>query len=98
VDLFASVSDELLADIGQITCEFHDFNGTITAAQANDVERRLSALGFFRIQLSRTSRENVLFVNREVCNISQVKCLMAKYITRNRIGFDRWWQRRKQAK
>jgi FkbM family methyltransferase len=67
VQMFAATSDETLRQIDQITVEFHDFCGYVTAAQITQLRRRLDAAGFsgYRYDLD---NKNWLFVRRSVAS------------------------------
>ena len=97
VELFDSTTDDLLKRIAQISIEFHDFNGTIGAPQADRIEQRLLNLGFGRIALSRTNRENVLFYQPKECGVSRRSAMYSRYVAKNIIGFRRWRARQQTS-
>jgi FkbM family methyltransferase len=63
-DLIAGASDDLLASIGQITVEFHDFLEEFKARGLFERARdRLQALGFVCCRVSFRTHGDVLFLN-----------------------------------
>jgi FkbM family methyltransferase len=63
IPLFDSTRDELLLRCQQMTVEFHDFLDPRLASDVERVCRRLECLGFDRINFSRFTRGDVLFIN-----------------------------------
>jgi FkbM family methyltransferase len=97
-DLFRSVSDQRLSSIPQISIEFHDYNGMISATETDAIETRLADLGLHRIQLTRTNRENVLFFNPKLCRVSRPREWYCRMVTRNVLGARRMLARRRREK
>jgi FkbM family methyltransferase len=63
IPIFDSASDELLLRCQQITVEFHDFLDETLASDVTRVCRRLEGIGFDRINFSKFTRGDVLFIN-----------------------------------
>lgn len=64
VDLLLKSDGETLARIGQLTIEFHDFCGLITAEQVRQVKRHLNSAGFYGVNMSRIGHQDTIFLNR----------------------------------
>lgn len=67
-----SLSDAQLARITQITCEFHDFCGYVTAQAVDEAIARLERAGFAVFPFSWHTRGDVLFVNRRIVPLGPV--------------------------
>lgn len=65
-----SIDDSRLARVGQLTIEFHDFCGYVSADQVDRAIDRLKRLGFAAFRLSFHDRADTLFVNRSLCRLS----------------------------
>ncbi|HYD25907.1 MAG TPA: FkbM family methyltransferase [Croceibacterium sp.] len=66
----ASLGDDQLAAIGQLTVEFHDWCGQASRAEVDRAIARLRGLGFVAFNLSFHNRSDMLFVNRRSCRLS----------------------------
>jgi FkbM family methyltransferase len=80
--LFDSTSDEALKKIKQITVEFHDFiPGSISSEKVDQITRRLSSLGFYRIPFSfmfpGALNSDVLFLRLENIGLWKRGCFAA---------------------
>ncbi len=81
----ASVSDEMLGNIGQLTIEFHD-DPTFGFGLEDQVDRaveRLEALGLVCLQFNRPSRNNTLFLGPRL-GLSRLE------IRKLRLRYDYW--------
>lgn len=90
IEMFDSTSDDHLRRCSQITVEFHDFCGIITADAANRVVSRMRNLGFDVIQMWMRSHGDTLFVNRSTSKISALQIAWNRHFVRNS-----WWAVRK---
>ncbi len=59
-----SCGDDFLRSVGQVTVEFHEWNGQGTVADVRGIIRRMRSLGFWAFNIGRTTYCDVLFVNR----------------------------------
>lgn len=76
VQLFDSVSDDTIRQIKQITIEFHDFIKEFNCAnEVKEIKKRLKSLGFFSLVFSRPYNFDILFINKAICNISNLEWL-----------------------
>lgn len=66
----ASVTDEQLARIAQITVEFHNFCGYVTVEEVERTIERLRALDFEVFNFAYYVHTDVLFVNRRLVKLS----------------------------
>lgn len=99
VDLFTSLSDEVLGRMGQITVEFHDFIESLNMANEVDaIKRRLASLGFACIVFSRSNNGDVLFVNRRRYTGSLARWLYLEWVSRYTQGIRRLLKRRISGK
>lgn len=90
IALLEAVSDATLANIMQLTVEFHDFvPGLVSAQQVQKIKERLQRLGFYSIRFSRTANTDVLFINWQRSNISKVEYWYIKYIIKYVRGIAR---------
>lgn len=90
IGLFAAASDDTLANVRQITVEFHDFlPGVVGAHQVLEIKSRLQGLGFFVIKFSRSMNTDVLFVNRRLSGMSRMEYWYLKYIVKYVLGISR---------
>lgn len=90
VEVFASLSDEWLRHMGQITIEFHDFIERLHIDnEVGRIKRRLTSLGFACIVFSRTNNGDVLFVNRQHYEGSPVAWLYLERVSRYTRGVRR---------
>lgn len=91
-----SCSDELLAGIGQVTVEFHDFMNLTPVSTVHRVVRRLEGLGFWSIKMWRHAWGDTLFVNRRLTSANLLKLAWSRYATRNWWGLKRVVARRRR--
>jgi len=89
IDVMDSCSDDLLQSISQMTIEFHDFNGMASKEDVSRVIRRLESLGFLCFVMSRTTHDDVCFVNRNRCAISTAEALWVRHVSKNVRGVMR---------
>ncbi len=85
--------DELLASIGQLTIEFHDFCGLVPSSEVRRVLARLHRLGFWSIRMSRVGHQDTWCVNRRTCPITRAEMLFTRYWMRNLLGAFRVMKR-----
>lgn len=71
-ELLLAAPESLLAAIGQITVEFHDFLDPSLAPQVERAVERLRHLGFEHFRMSR-DRSDLLFVNRRLLPLSHLE-------------------------
>ena len=94
IGIFESISDATLSGISQITVEFHDFlPGVVSMQQVERIKERLLGLGFYVIKFSRTLNTDILFINRNLGNISRVEYWYIKYVVKYLLGVSRILQR-----
>lgn len=89
VAMFDSLSDQSLARVRQMTVEFHDFCGLVTAAEVARITQRLKKLGFYHVRFSRRYNSNVLFINKELSGVSPLLAAYIKWCVRPLL-FG-WW-------
>lgn len=82
IDLFNSLNDEVISRFKQISVEFHDFlpyiNDVVPKIQL--IKAKLKKLGFVCIVYTITCHEDVLFVNRNLCQLSNLEFFYYKFI------------------
>jgi FkbM family methyltransferase len=85
VELFESLSENMISKFKQITVEFHDFIGewNITM-QCKDIISKIVNCGFYCIKFSRRSNLDVLFINKN--SISKLNCFIIEILYRDLIG------------
>ena len=93
IPMFDSCSDEFLKRVGQFTIEFHDFNGLIARSDAQRIVRRLQRLGFFCVNMWRTSYGDTLCINQRSLPLTTAQRFRLKYGTRNALILKRLWAR-----
>jgi FkbM family methyltransferase len=98
IGILESVPLELLANVGQITCEFHDFCELTPIADVERVIHRLRKLGFFFIPIWRRGYGDTLFVNPRVAPVSRLQRVWARHVTRNWWGLKRILARRRRKR
>jgi len=89
IEVLDSCTDEFLRSVPQLSIEFHDFCGIVSADEVQRVVRRLERLGFFYARMSRVGNQDTVFINKRLCDISMLECLYIRYISRNWKGFWR---------
>ncbi len=92
IEMFNSVPDQLLNNIGQITIEFHDFLYPELGEKTKSVIQRLENSGFYRINFSNDNTD-VLFVNRRKVQIGTMTLLLNKYVIKYLLGMFRMFNR-----
>jgi FkbM family methyltransferase len=85
IEVFDSIADESLKNVGQMSVEFHDFAGLTPVETVKRVVKRLESLGFYTIKMSRHGWEDTLFVNRRIASVNVLRVAWSRYVTRN------WW-------
>ena len=83
------LSDRHLARIGQITAEFHDFCGYVTASQVDTAIARLRAAGFAIFPFSWHTQGDVLMVNQALHPLSALDRFRIGTLERYRRGLRR---------
>lgn len=81
IDVFSTLSDELLTKVKQVTVEFHDFMFDI-AEEVDLIESRMKKLGFIEIVFSKNNRGDVLFINKSKCAIPKWRYFYIQHIAR----------------
>lgn len=91
IELFDSLSDATICSIKQLTVEFHDFMEYFgdMETKVQNIKNRLNKLDFFCIVYSWKTNEDVLFLNKRYCNISNLEYLYLKYIDKYIKGIRR---------
>lgn len=90
----ASLTDQHLNRIGQITVEFHDFCGYVKPEEVDAAIARLEAAGFIAISFSHHTRGDVLLVNSAHHRLSAMDRLRIGTIERNLLGLRRMLKRK----
>jgi FkbM family methyltransferase len=80
--VFETASDAVLNRIDQITIEFHDFTGAMTAADVWNCVRRLRDAGFTAVQFSR-SHMDWLFYRADRCGVGPVAGAWMRHVHRH---------------
>jgi FkbM family methyltransferase len=93
-ELFAlgDSDDEVLKTARQITVEFHDFNGILTAHQVHTVVARMRQIGFNAVRFS-TNNTDWLFVRRDGISTSLWLRVSAMAWLRRSLHRARWFRR-----
>jgi FkbM family methyltransferase len=91
IELFNSLSDATIAKIKQISVEFHDFLPYIDdmREKIKAIKARLKKLGFACIIYTITCHEDVLFLNRDYCQISNIDMFYFGFIDKYKQAFQR---------
>lgn len=91
VELFSSMSDDLICQINQITVEFHDFvkEFHLTTTMIKDIQKRLVSLGFLCSVFSWPEYKDVLFFNTQQCALSTPEYLYLRYMAKYLRGIVR---------
>jgi FkbM family methyltransferase len=81
IQLFGSMSDELIREIKQITVEFHDFmRRRNLSREVKEIKKRLISLGFICLVFSLTYNKDVLFINNAYYKMSKVQSLYLRWL------------------
>jgi FkbM family methyltransferase len=89
IQLFASMSNELIQSIRQITVEFHDFmRWRNLAGEVKEIKNRLISLGFTCLVFSLTYNKDVLFINNAYCRMSKIQSLYLRLVQIKTMGFN----------
>lgn len=82
IELFNSLSDATIAKINQISVEFHDFLPYIDnmGQKIETIKTKLKKLGFACIVYTISCHEDVLFINRQNCNVSNLELFYYGFI------------------
>lgn len=88
IELFKSISNEVLLNTKQITIEFHDFVFDI-GREVESIKKRLSSVGFIYIVFSKVNNGDVLFINQHQCNVSAFYYMYLKYFAKYVRGVQR---------
>ncbi|MEO7667742.1 MAG: class I SAM-dependent methyltransferase [Polyangia bacterium] len=93
-ELFDSLEDAFLREIGQITVEFHDFIASLSCGpDVTRVKERLGRLGFACIVFSAENNGDVLFVNRTRYQATPLQWFYLENVARYTRGLTRRAQR-----
>jgi hypothetical protein len=87
--MLAATSDEFLRTLPQLSIEFHDFCGLVSASEVERTIRRFRALGFHCFKFSRRTNENILFVNRALVPLSLPARMWIRALTQ--LVLRPWW-------
>jgi FkbM family methyltransferase len=83
VQLFGpATSDSVLRSIRQITMEFHDFTGVMSAADVRAIVERLRAAGFYAIRFSHSNMD-WLFLRADELRIGRLSRFWMRVVVRN---------------
>ena len=83
IELFDTISDDLLDHIDQMTVEFHDFLPEFElAAKVRATLDRLIGLGWLPIVFSRRDHSDVLLINRKKLFLSSFQLFYLRYLAR----------------
>ena len=83
IELFGTMSDDLLHRIDQITVEFHDFVPEFDlSARVRATLDRLVGLGWLPIVFSRRDHSDVLLINRKNLSLSSSQLFYFSYLAR----------------
>jgi hypothetical protein len=94
IELFGTMSDDLLHRIDQITVEFHDFVPEFNlSAKVRATLERLIGLGWVPIVFSRRDHSDVLLINRKKLSLSSIQLFYFSYLARYVEGMLRIIQR-----
>jgi len=94
VQVFDSLTDELLISIPQISVEFHDFCNLTPENTVKRIATRLQTLGFYYLRMSGVGHQDTLFVNRRQAVFNQLDATITRFFVRNARGFRRVVRRR----
>lgn len=70
IGILASLSNEFLSNVGQLTVEFHDFIQKNETSRIRNVILKLKNAGFFYIRFSFFDYADVLFINKNIHHLS----------------------------
>lgn len=91
--LFDAARDETLQQIGQLTVEFHDFLDPGTTPAVESIIARLERLGFAALRFTRHYHGDMLFVNRQLVDVSDLDLLWFRHAVRGLRGVGRMIER-----
>ena len=94
LEVLRACDDELLAGIKQITVEFHDFNGVVSAADVQDTLARFRRLGFSTLRMPWRFHCDVLMINRRLTDFTHIDALVQQHLVRRLRGATRMLKRR----
>jgi FkbM family methyltransferase len=89
ISLLMQAPDQLLRGVRQITVEFHESSGRSTIDEVLSVIARLERLDFVPLKMSLRHYGDVLFVNRDLCNVHSWEIASLRYVVRNAVWAGR---------
>lgn len=92
IAMLDATSDQTLRNIAQITIEFHDFCGLVSAKEVTRTISRLKDLGFYAARMSRIGHQDTWLVNtkfRNIGHLTRAKIFILKYVR----GIIRVWHK-----
>mgnify|MGYP000931830116 CR=1 FL=1 len=95
IEVIPSIPRQTLANIGQITVEFHShpmFGFSLVQA-VEDAIAHLEKNGFLAMDFSEGTRRDVLFINRRICAVPWRQRLMWKLRTHRPAWLTKLWHR-----
>lgn len=87
IEVFETISDNVLEKINQITVEFHDFLWPEMHEDVESIKRKMKSKGFYVISFSIRNNGDVLFIRKDKINTLQYLCI--KYLVRYLLGIYR---------
>ena len=95
--VFDSTSDDVLRRFGQITIEFHDFNGWVAVEDVQRILRRFADLNFAICRMTNTAHGDVLLANRDRIDFGPVRAAWVRTIEKYSRGIGRQLRSRLRA-
>ena len=86
LEMLNSIPDSVLARIGQMSVEFHDFNAMYSSQEVSRVLKRLSDRGWWSLRMSRVGHQDTLIVNHSRCPTTCWERVRARVVDRNWLG------------
>jgi FkbM family methyltransferase len=93
IQVLESTSDAFFKRVGQISIEFHDFNGITPKPIVEHAVRRMQNVGFQCLKMWRTGYGDTLFVNSEIVPVTDAEYWWARHVTRNWRGMKKRFAR-----
>lgn len=87
IEMFETISDNILKNINQITIEFHDFLWPELKFKIEKIKKMIENNGFYCIKFSIKNNGDVLFIKKDL--ISKVNYFYLKYFYRYILGIKR---------
>jgi FkbM family methyltransferase len=94
IPMLNACPDDALRRIGQLSVEFHDFNGVTPSRDVEATLNRLRDIGFQSVRMSRVGHQDTWIVNQKLLGISTAEILFTRWLVRNWFGAKRVLGRR----